>query len=149
MKSIALFLSIVLLILTNAFAQTNSDETIKQLSKDKWQWMANKDADKLADLFDEKCEFVHMGGTWGKAREVDIIKAGFIWYKQAEVYSTNVKFYGNTAILLSDIDLVAQVGGNVVTNPFMVTEVYVLENNTWKMAQLTFSHLSRPVKLKQ
>jgi hypothetical protein len=149
MKSIALFLSFMLLILTNAFAQTNSDETIKQLSKDKWQWMANKDADKLADLFDEKCEFVHMGGTWGKAREVDIIKAGFIWYKQAEVYSTNVKFYGNTAILLSDIDLVAQVGGNVVTNPFMVTEVYVLENNTWKMAQLTFSHLSRPVKLKQ
>jgi hypothetical protein len=149
MKSIALFLSFMLLILTNAFAQTNSDETIKQLSKDKWQWMANKDADKLADLFDEKCEFVHMGGTWGKAREVDIIKAGFIWYKQAEVYSTNVKFYRNTAILLSDIDLVAQVGGNVVTNPFMVTEVYVLENNTWKMAQLTFSHLSRPVKLKQ
>ncbi|MFD3395188.1 nuclear transport factor 2 family protein [Aquirufa sp. OSTEICH-129V] len=149
MKSFALFLSIMLLILTNAFAQTNSDETIKQLSKDKWQWMANKDADKLADLFDEKCEFVHMGGTWGKAREVDIIKAGFIWYKQAEVYSTNVKFYRNTAILLSDIDLVAQVGGNVVTNPFMVTEVYVLDNNTWKMAQLTFSHLSRPVKLKQ
>ena len=106
-------------------------------------------ADKLADLFDEKCEFVHMGGTWGKAREVDIIKAGFIWYKQAEVYSTNVKFYRNTAILLSDIDLVAQVGGNVVTNPFMVTEVYVWDNNTWKMAQLTFSHLSRPVKLKQ
>ena len=149
MKSIALFLSIVLLTLTNAFAQTNSDETIKQLSKDKWQWMANKDADKSAALFDEKCEFVHMGGTWGKAREVDIIKAGFIWYKQAEVYSTNVKFYGNTAILLSDIDLVAQVGGNVVTNPFMVTEVYVWDNNTWKMAQLTFSHLSRPVKLKQ
>ena len=149
MKSFALFLSIMLLTLKSAFAQTNSDETIKQLSKDKWQWMANKDADKLADLFDEKCEFVHMGGTWGKAREVDIIKAGFIWYKQAEVYSTNVKFYRNTAILLSDIDLVAQVGGNVVTNPFMVTEVYVLENNTWKMAQLTFSHLSRPVKLKQ
>jgi hypothetical protein len=149
MKSCALFLSIMLLTLNSAFAQTNSDETIKQLSKDKWQWMANKDADKLADLFDEKCEFVHMGGTWGKAREVDIIKAGFIWYKQAEVYSTNVKFYRNTAILLSDIDLVAQVGGNVVTNPFMVTEVYVLDNNTWKMAQLTFSHLSRPVKLKQ
>ena len=149
MKSIVLFLSFMLLTLTNAFAQTNSEETIKQLSKDKWQWMANKDVDKLATLFDEKCEFVHMGGTWGKTREVDIIKAGFIWYKQAEVYSTNVKFYGNTAILLSDIDLVAQVGGNVVTNPFMVTEVYVLENNTWKMAQLTFSHLSRPVKLKQ
>ena len=148
MKSVTLFLGIMLLILTNAFAQTNSDETIKQLSKDKWQWMANKDADKLAYLFDEKCEFVHMGGTWGKAREVDIIKAGFIWYKQAEVYSTSVKMFGNTAIVLNDIDLVAQVGANVVTNPFMVTEVYVFENNEWKMIQLTFSQLMREVKLK-
>jgi hypothetical protein len=149
MKSIVLFLSFLLLTISGAWAQTHTEETIKQLSKDKWQWMANKNADKLEVLFNEKCEFVHMGGTWGKAREVDIIKAGFIWYKQAEVYSTNIKFYGNTAILLSDIDLVSQVGGNVVTNPFMVTEVYVLENNTWKMAQLTFSHLSRQVKLKQ
>ena len=47
-----------------------------------------------------------------------------------------------------DIDLVAQVGANVVTNPFMVTEVYVFENNEWKMIQLTFSQLMREVKLK-
>ena len=54
--------------------------------------------------------------------------------------------FGNTAILLNDIDLVAEVGGNTVTNPFMVTEVYVKENGKWKMGSLTFSHLLRPVK---
>jgi len=54
----------------------------------------------------------------------------------------------NTAILLNDIDLVAEVGGREVTNPFMVTEVYIKENSKWKMAQLTFSHLMRPVKMK-
>mgnify|MGYP006194182449 CR=1 FL=1 len=83
---------------------------------------------------------------------IEPLIAGTIWITEAKTMSTiliKVKFYGNTAILLSDIDLVAQVGGNLVTNPFMVTEVYVLENNAWKMAQLTFSHLSRPVKLKQ
>ena len=148
MKSILLFLSLSLVTITGAWAQTNAEETIKQLSKDKWQWMSDKDVVKLEILFDTKCEFVHMGGTWGKSRELDIIKSGFIWYKQAEVYSTSVKIYGNTAILLSDIDLVAQVGSNSVTNPFMVTEAYIYENNTWKMAQLTFSHLSRQVKLK-
>lgn len=46
------------------------------------------------------------------------------WYKKAEVYSVVVNTFGNTAILLNDIDLVAVVGGNEVTNPFMVTEVY-------------------------
>lgn len=148
MKSITLFLSFTLLTFTCAIAQTKTEDTIKQISKDKWQWMSDKNVDKLGVLFDAKCEFVHMGGTWGTVRELDIIKSGFIWYKQAEVYSTNVKIYGNTAILLSDVDLVAQVGSNLVTNPFMVTEVYINENNTWKMAQLTFSHLSRQVKIK-
>jgi hypothetical protein len=29
----------------------------------------------------------------------------------------------------------------------MVTEVYINENGKWKLAQLTFSHLLRPVKM--
>jgi hypothetical protein len=50
-------------------------------------------------------------------------------------------------ILLNDIDLVAMVGGREVTNPFMVTEVYIKEGGKWKMGSLTFSHLMRPLKL--
>ena len=124
-----------------------ADQAIIQLSKKKWDWMSEKNIDSLNLLFDSKCEFVHMGGTWGKDRELDIIKGGFIWYKKAELYSTSVKFYGNTAIILSDIDLVAVVGGNDAINPFMVTEVYVKDEDKWKLAQLTFSHLARPLKL--
>jgi len=29
----------------------------------------------------------------------------------------------------------------------MVTEVYIKESGKWKLAQLTFSHLLRPVKM--
>jgi hypothetical protein len=123
------------------------EQEIIKLSKTKWDWMADKNVDSLNVLFDAKAMFVHMGGTWGTEREVDIIKTGFIWYKKAEIYSASVRFFGNTAILLNDIDLVAVVGGNEVTNPFMVTEVYINENGKWKMGQLTFSHLARPVKL--
>ena len=90
--------------------------------------------------------FVHMGGSWGKSQELEVIKSGNIWYKQAKVYSTSVNMIGNTAILLSDIDLVAVVGGNEVTNPFMVTEVYVSQNGKWTLGQLSFSRLMRPVK---
>ncbi|MBP7346993.1 MAG: DUF4440 domain-containing protein, partial [Sediminibacterium sp.] len=67
---------------------------------------------------------------------------------KAEVYSNAVKFIGNTAVLLSDMDLVAVVGGNDAINSFMVTEVYVKEKSQWSLVQLTFSKLSRPVKLK-
>ena len=125
----------------------NDEQQILNLSKEKWLWMADKKADTLNALFHKKSMFVHMGGSWGKEREIDVIKSGSIWYKKAEVYSASVKFIGNTAILLNDIDLVAVVGGNEVINPFMVTEVYVKEKGKWKIGSLTFSRLARPVKL--
>ena len=129
-------------------AQTpgKAEQEILNLSKDKWQWMSDKNVDKLNTLFNEKSMFVHMGGSWGKKQELDVIKSGNIWYKKATVHSASVNFIGNTAILLNDLDLVAVVGGNEVVNPFMVTEVYVNENGKWTMGSLTFSKLARAVK---
>src|SRR5699024_2076096 len=63
----------------------STEQEIINLSKQKWQWMANKNVDALDDLFHEKAEFVHMGGSWGKQRELGIIESGGIWYKQAEI----------------------------------------------------------------
>lgn len=147
MQKLILLVTTFIITVMNLNAQNQADEII-QLSKDKWQWMADKDVDKLADLFHDKSKFIHMGGTWGKEKELDVIKSGSIHYKKAEVYSVDVNIIGNTAILLNEIDLVAVVGGNEVINPFMVTEVYVNENGKWVMGSLTFSKLIRPVKLK-
>lgn len=148
MKKFILGLFIIIMGTTAAFSQsTPQEQEVIKLSKDKWKWMADKNADTLKTLFHEKSVFVHMGGTWGKEQELNTIKTGGIWYKKAEVYSVTVNIIGNTAILLNDIDLEAVVGGNTVTNPFMVTEVYIRENGQWKMGSLTFSRLLRPVKM--
>ena len=141
MKSIVLFLSFMLLTLNSAFAQTNSDETIKQLSKDKWQWMADKNVDALSNLFHAKAVFVHMGGAWGTEQEINVIKSGGIWYKKADIHEVSVNVIDNTAILLNRIDLLAVVGGNEVTNPFEVTEVYIKVKGQWKLGSLSFTRL--------
>ena len=133
---------------TSAKSNTPEEQEIINLSKQKWIWMADKNVDSLIPLFHGKSVFVHMGGSWGKGQEIDVIKSGGIWYKKAEIYSASVNIIGNTAILLNDIELLAVVGGNDVINPFMVTEVYIKENGKWKMGSLTFSRLMRPVKLK-
>ncbi len=134
--------------ITTATNNTPEQQEVINLSKQKWEWMADKNVDSLNVLFDDKAMFIHMGGSWGKSQELATIKSGGIWYKKAEVYSVVVNMFGNTAILLNDIDLVAEVGGHEVTNPFMVTEVYIKEDGKWKMGSLTFSHLMRPVKMK-
>lgn len=122
-------------------AQNSEDQKIMQLSKDKWQWMSDKNVETLADLFDEKSMFVHMGGSWGKQQEIDVIKSGGIWYKKADIHDVSVNIIENTAVLLNKIDLLAVVGGNEVTNPFIVTEVYIKKDGSWKLGSLSFTKL--------
>ena len=125
-------------------SNTKAEQEIIQLSKDKWQWMSDKKVDMLKTLFHEKAMFVHMGGSWGTEQELNVIKSGGIWYKKADIHEVSVNIIDNTAILLNRITLLAVVGGNEVTNPFMVTEVYIKQNGSWKLGSLSFSRLLTP-----
>src|SRR5512144_1452524 len=84
---------------------TAVEQEIINLSKDKWQLMSDKNVDILDKLFHEKAMFVHMGGSWGKEQEINIIKSGGIWYKKAEIHDVTVNIIDNTAILLNRITL--------------------------------------------
>ena len=106
--------------------------------------MAEKKADSLAVLFHDQAVFVHMGGYWGTAQELEIIRSGGIWYKHAEIQEASARIIGTTAIVLNRIVLDAVVGGNNVTNPFEVTEVYVQQGCAWKLASLSFTRLLTP-----
>ena len=139
MKKVLLILSLSLFAITSSFAQSSEEQALTQLSLDKWQWMSDKDVDKLDKLFDAKAKFVHMSGTWKKDEELDIIKTGRIWYKKATVKDTAVEIVGNTAIVWNRITLDAVVREQVAITEFTVTEVYQKQGKDWKMLALTFS----------
>lgn len=127
----------------SAPAATSSEagQEVIRLSKDKWTWMSERRLDSLESLFHESAVFVHMGGNMTRSQELDVIRSGKIHYKQADIQDVSARILGSTAIVLSRIRLLAVVGGNEVTNPFMVTEVYVREGGAWKLVQLSFSRL--------
>lgn len=144
MKKSIFGLLILLLFANKSFAQNATELEVIQLSKQKWQWMADKNVDKLTPLFDDKSVFVHMGGSWGKTQEINVIKSGGIHYKKADIHEVSVNIIGNTAILLNRITLLAVVGGNEVTNPFIVTEVYIKEKGKWTLGSLSFTKILIP-----
>lgn len=148
MKTIILILLLSVAGAQLSFAQnadtarhTAVEKEIIELSKNKWQWMADKKTDRLALLFNDKAMFVHMGGTMNKEQELGTIKSGGIWYKKADTHDVSVNIIGNTAILLNRITLLAVVGGNEVTNPFMVTEVYIKKDKQWSLSVMSFTRL--------
>ncbi len=116
-----------------------AEKELIQLSKDKWQWMADKNMDKLTTFFHDNSKFVHMSGTWKKDEELEIIKTGSIWYKQADVHDVAVEIFDNTAVVWNRITLTAVVRGNDAKTEFTVTEIYKKQADGWKMLALTFS----------
>lgn len=136
------FLGLCLLIVgaQGSFAQNlTAEQEITTLSKAKWQWMSEKNVDTLATLFHDQSKFVHMSGTWGKDRELEIIESGSIWYKHADVHDVVVALVDDTAVLWNRITLQAVVRGNEVSNEFTATEVYQKQEQGWKLLALTFS----------
>ena len=124
---------------------TNAEQELITLSQEKWRWMSERNVDSLAALFHEQAVFVHMGATMSKDEELDVIRSGRIHYKNVDIQEASVRFIGTTtAILLNKIRLVAVVGGNEVTNPFVVTEVYVQQSDAWTLASLSFTRLLSP-----
>jgi hypothetical protein len=122
----------------------NLEQEVIDLSKEKWRWMSERKVDSLDALFHEKAVFVHMGGTMSKEQELDVVRSSGIHYKKADIHEVSVNIIGTTAILLNRITLLAVVGGNEVTNPFTVTEVYVQQDGGWKLASLSFTRLLTP-----
>jgi len=148
MKASILGLYILIMSAQWSFAQNSTtsgnastEQEIINLSKEKWQWMSDKKVDSLDALFHEKAVFVHMGGNMTKEHELNVIKSGGIHYKKANIHEVSVNIIGTTAILLNRITLLAVVGGNEVTNPFTVTEVYLQLDGSWKLAAMSFTRL--------
>ena len=127
-----------------ATSSANAEQELITLSREKWRWMSERKTDSLAALFHDQAVFVHMGATMSRNQELDVIRSGRIHYKNVEIQETSVRFIGETAILLNKIRLVAAVGGNEVTNPFVVTEVYVRQNGAWTLGSLSFTRLLTP-----
>lgn len=140
MKKSLIGLFLIIISAQWSFAQNSkAEQEIINLSKEKWQWMADKNVDKLEPLFHDESKFVHMSGTWKKDEELEIIKSGSIWYKQADVHDVAVEIVDKTAIVWNRITLLAHVRGNDVSTEFTVTEVYKKQKKNWKLLALTFS----------
>jgi hypothetical protein len=123
-------------------SMTQDDESaLLDLSRQKWLWMADRRIDLLEPLFHDKAVFVHMGGNMTRSEELEIIRSGRIQYKHADVKDASAQVIGDTAIVLNKVRLTAVVGGNEVVNPFTVTEVFLRNDGSWRLAAMSFTRL--------
>ncbi|MFM6854085.1 MAG: nuclear transport factor 2 family protein [Sphingopyxis sp.] len=121
---------------------TGTQQVVMDLARRKWVWMAQRDMGALDALFHPAARFVHMGATMDRAAELAVIHSGQIVYQQADISEMSAELIGtDTAIVYTRLRLLAVVGGNSVTNPFSVTEVYARTGGEWQLATMAFTRL--------
>lgn len=122
-------------------SEGNVMEKVLELSKKIWDAMQKEDIATFKEWVHEDALFVHMGVTLSRDDELDVIKERRIVYKEIEFEETTVKEIASTIIVLTKLKLTAIVGGNEVTNPFVVTEVYTNSDEGIRLASMSYTRI--------
>ncbi|MCC5895882.1 MAG: nuclear transport factor 2 family protein [Alkalibacterium sp.] len=116
--------------------------SITEISKEIWQALKDVDSTTLTELVHPNAVFVHMGVTLTRDEEINVLKAGKIIYKHVTFEEQTIHEFDTTVVLLNKMKLTAVVGGNIVINPFVVTEVYSKTNEDLELVSLSYTRIN-------
>lgn len=130
-RNVALVL-LAMLISDFVLAQSKAERYILNLSNQKFVWLIEKQRDSLDLLLDERLMYIHSNGwTQSKAEVFDDMQSGKLAYKQIDITVTQVRLYGNTAIVTGTGRFQGSREDKEFNLPLSYTEVYVKQEKRW------------------
>lgn len=117
----------------------NTNQKVLELSARVWEWMTQRDEERLREVIATEAVFVHMGVTLDKQGELDTVSSGRILYREFRISEASARRVGDTVIVLTTMELTAEVDGTVVTNPFVTTSVFAPVGGRHLLAALAFT----------
>ena len=106
-----------------------------------WNGLEKTDTATMRSVCDEKCFFVHIGGNCDLDEEMAAFDNKVFQPTEIVLHSQEARLFGDTAIVISDVDYGLLLGGQPTTHHFTTTEVFQCQGETWKMIQFTFTAL--------
>lgn len=123
---------LTVLISDSVLAQSKTERYILNLSKQKFVWLIEKQRDSLDLLLDDRLMYIHSNGwTQSKVEVFDDMQSGKLVYKQVDIDATQVRLYGNTAIVTGTGRFQGSREDKEFDLPLSYTEVYVKQGKRW------------------
>ena len=116
-------------------------ENVLETSKRFWDGLEKADSSAMRKVCDPNCFFVHIGGNADLDREMEAFDKKIFQPTEIVIHDQEVKKFGETQIVISDVDYGLLLGGQATTHHFTTTEVFQLQNGEWKLIQFTFTAL--------
>lgn len=113
-------------------AQSKTEGYILNLSKQKFVWLIEKQRDSLDLLLDDRLMYIHSNGwTQSKVEVFDDMQSGKLVYKQVDIDATQIRLFGNTAIVTGTGRFQGSREDKEFDLPLSYTEVYVKQGKRW------------------
>jgi len=129
-----LIISVMVLSLTQAPAQTREEREVLSLSRQKFGWLIRRQADSLTTILDEKVQYIHSNGWIQSKREVvDDMASGKLVYQRVTVKEDQVRIYGKTAIVTGLGTFEGVNSGTAFKLDLRYTEVYLSTTTGWRL----------------
>ncbi len=116
-------------------------EEVLNLSKKFWKGIETSDVKTMRSICDPACYFVHIGGNCSLDEEMSEFTNKVFQPTEIVLHKQDVKDFGDTAIVLSDVDYGLLLDDKPTTHHFTTTEVFQNQDGQWKLIQFTFTAL--------
>ena len=129
------FVVIIFLLACFAAQAQSAEQTVLDLSKNKFGWMIRMKYDSLQAALDDRLMFVHSNGwTENKQELIQDIKSGKLRYTNIQVLEATARMYPSTAIVTGKGRFQVALDGNNLDLNLSYTEVYVQKDGKWLLA---------------
>ena len=116
-------------------------DQVLNLSKKFWKGLEAADVEAMRSVCDPDCYFVHIGGNCDLDKEMNAFAEKIFQPAEVVLNQQEVKDFGDTAIVISDVDYGLLLDGKPTPHHFATTEGFHRESAEWKLIQFTFTAL--------
>ena len=116
-------------------------EQVLRRSQSFWKALEAADTTAMRAICHPDCFFVHIGGNCDLDMEMKAFDDKLFQPTEITIHKQEAKDFGDTAIVISDVDYGLLLGGNPTTHHFTTTEVFQKISGEWKLIQFTFTAL--------
>ena len=116
-------------------------DQVINLSKKFWKGLEAADVEAMRSVCDPACYFVHIGGNCDLDKEMNAFAEKIFQPTEVVLNNQEVKEFGDTAVVISDVDYGLLLDGKPTTHHFATTEVFHKQGGEWKLIQFTFTAL--------
>ena len=106
-----------------------------------WKGLEAANVEQMRSVCDPKCYFVHIGGNCDLDKEMQAFADKVFQPTEVVLNKQEEKNFGNTSIVVSDVNYGLLLDGKPTTHHFATTEVFQKQGEQWKLIQFTFTAL--------